>query len=69
MEKREEDGKCIGGVILADGTGNITFKATFDSRLAILKEICLPEVREGLWGSGVIKGSGKESGKQMRSGS
>ena len=37
LDKAEEDQKCIGGVILADESGNITFKATFDSRLNILK--------------------------------
>ena len=37
LEKAQEDQKCIGGVTLADETGNITFKATFDSRINILK--------------------------------
>ena len=37
LEKAEEDQKCIGGVILADESGDITFKATFDSRFNILK--------------------------------
>ena len=39
----------IGGIILADETGNITFKATFDSRLTILKELCLPDIRYEIW--------------------
>ena len=48
--KEEEGNECIGGVILADSTGNITLKATLDSRLNILRESCLPLIREVLWG-------------------
>jgi vacuolar-type H+-ATPase subunit E/Vma4 len=45
LTKNKEDASSIGGVILADRTGNITFKATLDSRLNILKEICLPMIK------------------------
>lgn len=40
----------MGGVILVDSTGNITLKATLDSRLNILKDLCLPMIRSMIWG-------------------
>jgi vacuolar-type H+-ATPase subunit E/Vma4 len=49
VKKSEEGDICTGGLILADETGNITFKATLDSRLNILKEMCLPVIREIIW--------------------
>lgn len=51
LSKNKQDTQCIGGVILADKTGNITFKATLDSRLNILRDISLPLIREMVWGT------------------
>ena len=48
-EKSLEDSECIGGVILADETGNITLKSTLDCRINILREISLPMVGAMLW--------------------
>lgn len=39
----------MGGVILSDPSGNITYKNTIDARINILKEICLPIIRTELW--------------------
>jgi vacuolar-type H+-ATPase subunit E/Vma4 len=49
LNKNKEDSLSVGGVILADKSGNITYKGTLDSRLNILKEICLPMIREIIW--------------------
>lgn len=36
--------------MLVDSTGNITLKATLDSRLSILKDLSLPMIRLMIWG-------------------
>jgi len=50
LVKSKEDQLGIGGIILSDQTGNIIYKATLDSRMNILKDLCLPDVRALVWG-------------------
>lgn len=52
-------------MILADSTGNIIFKSTIDSRINILKELCLPDIRKMIWEKKLNNGKDISSPKKI----